>query len=69
MKKPESRFMVEWSEYIAKNGRSGRYPVGWFDFGQILAEGAQSIVLRNTAPDKALAEVVEKYNKSIDGKK
>jgi ABC-type glycerol-3-phosphate transport system substrate-binding protein len=68
-KKPESRFMVEWSEYIAKNGRSGRYPVGWFDFGQILAEGTQSIVLRNTAPEKALADVVEKYNKSIEGKK
>ena len=68
-KSPEAKFMNDWADYVAKVGRSGRYPVSFFDFGQILAEGTQSIVLKGAAPEKALTEVVEKYNKSLEGKK
>jgi multiple sugar transport system substrate-binding protein len=64
-RQPEARFMVEWSQYVSRNGRTGRYPPGWFDFGQILAEGTQSIVLRGVAPDRALADVVERYNRTV----
>jgi ABC-type glycerol-3-phosphate transport system substrate-binding protein len=64
-RRPESKFMVEWSEYVSRNGRTGRYPAGWFDFGQILAEATQSIVLRGVAPDKALADVLERYNRTV----
>jgi multiple sugar transport system substrate-binding protein len=68
-KSPDAKFMDDWATYVGKNGQSGRYPVGWFDFGQILAEGTQSIVLKGVASEKALAAVVEKYNKSLEGKK
>ncbi len=64
-KSPEAKFMAEWSEYIAQNGRPGHYPAGWLNFGQILAEETQAIVLKGVAPEQALANVVEKYNKSL----
>lgn len=68
-KSPEAEAMVGWSDYIAKNGRTGHYPAGWFDFGQILAAETQSILLKGVPPEQALANVVERYNKSIAEKK
>lgn len=65
----EAKVMREWSEYIIKNGRSGRYPTGWLEFGQILAQGAQAVVLKGVASGKAWDDVVERYNKSLEGKK
>jgi len=64
-KTPKAKAMREWADYIVKNGRSGRYPTGWLDFGQILAQGAQAVVLTGAPPEKAWDEVVEKYNKSV----
>ncbi len=64
-KQPDSRFMLELSDYMSKNGRVGRYPKGWLRFGQILAEETQSIVLKGVAPATAVANTVEKYNRGL----
>lgn len=66
---PRAKSMVEWSQYIAKNGHTGRYPTTLLGFGQIFAEGGQSVVLKGVAPEKALTDVVTKYNASLEGKK
>jgi len=64
-KTPGAKAKVEWSEYLAKNGRAGRYPTGWFDFSQILAEGAQSIVLKGVGAEQAWREVADRYNRTL----
>ena len=64
-KTEEAKAMVGWSEYLAQHGEVFRYPASWGQFGQFMAEGTQSIVLKGTAPKQALATVVERYNKYV----
>lgn len=62
-KEPAAKVMSQWSDYIVRNGSADTYPKGWLTFGQTLAEQTQSIVLTGLPPQKAWANVVEKWNK------
>ena len=68
-KTPEAKFMGDFAEYVGQHGRVGRYPAGWNQFGQILAQETQSIVLKGTAPKNALTNTVERYNKWVQENK
>ena len=68
LKTPDAKFLVEWSDYVAKNGFVLRYPPTWFNFGQLLAEATQGVVLKGVPPNAALTGFIDKYNKSVDAK-
>jgi ABC-type glycerol-3-phosphate transport system substrate-binding protein len=61
-KTPGGKLLAAWGDYMSKSGRTNQYPTTWFDFGQILAESTQSIVLQGITPEKAWASLAERYN-------
>ncbi len=68
-KTPEAKRMVDWSEYLRKNGRFGRHPVTWPEFTQILSAETQSVVAKGVSPALALRNTVERYNQVVDQRK
>ena len=61
-KSPSNKFMADWSEYLAKQGVVAKYPENWFNFGQILAQSMQGMIINKTPPKDVLKSVVDSYN-------
>jgi multiple sugar transport system substrate-binding protein len=60
--KPEATFIREAAEYLQKNGVANKYPENWFNFGQILSQNMQAMILRGVTPEQALKNTVATYN-------
>jgi len=61
---PDARLIKEWSEFMAKHGRSRQFPATWQDLAQILAEECQAIFLRGTSPRDAMNNTVSRFNQA-----
>ncbi len=63
---PQATTLLEWSKFIGEHGSVQTYPVEWSDFGTMLADAMQSIVLQGVSPVEARDQLIKKYNTLVD---
>jgi len=62
---PQGRDQRGWADLIKARGQQANYSIIQTTFHQIVADAFQRMILRNTTPEEAYQEVVNKYNEAI----